>query len=87
MNAVRDADSGEMGFDQVDRILDGTHAGETIDAQAGTLVFFRDRNSIHRVAPNDGDQTRILAVLGLCCTNRSVTALPLSPDGFSLRPQ
>lgn len=63
VNAVRDADSGEMGFDQVDRILDGTHAVETIDAQAGTLVFFRGRNSIHRVAPNDGDQTRILAVL------------------------
>lgn len=26
-------------------------------------------------------------VLWLCCTNRGVTALPLSPDGFSLRPQ
>ena len=63
VNAVRDADSGEMGFEKVDDILDGKTPVETIAADAGTLVFFRGRNSIHRVAPNEGDQTRILAVL------------------------
>ncbi|MCH2076392.1 MAG: 2OG-Fe(II) oxygenase [Rhodobacteraceae bacterium] len=63
VNAVRDFASGEMGFDQVDAILDGETPVETINAQAGTLVFLRGRNSIHRVAPNEGDVTRILAVL------------------------
>lgn len=63
VNAVRDADSGEMGFDQVDAILDGKTPVDVVEAEAGTLVFFRGRNSIHRVAPNEGDQTRILAVL------------------------
>lgn len=63
VNAVRDAGAGEMGFDQVDAILDGETPVETLNAEAGTLVFFRGRNSIHRVAPNEGDVTRILAVL------------------------
>ena len=34
-----------------------------MDAEAGTLVFFRGRNSMHRVAPNEGERTRMLAVL------------------------
>ncbi len=63
VNAVRDADSGEMGFEQVDEILDGKAPVEVVEADAGTLVFFRGRNSIHRVSPNEGDLTRILAVL------------------------
>lgn len=63
VNAVRDADAGEMGFDDVDAILDGKKEVEVVQAEAGTLVFFRGRNSIHRVAPNEGDQTRMLAVL------------------------
>ena len=63
VSAVRDADAGEMGFDRVDAILDGKTPVETLKAQAGTLVFFRGRNSIHRVAPNAGERTRILAVL------------------------
>ena len=63
VNDVRDADSGEMGFTQVDEILDGKAPVEVVEADAGTLVFFRGRNSIHRVSPNEGDLTRILAVL------------------------
>ena len=63
VSAVRDADSGEMGFEKVDEILDGKTPVKTVEAEAGTLVFFRGRNSIHRVAPNEGDLTRILAVL------------------------
>ncbi len=60
---VRDADAGEMSFDAVGDILDGRTQVNQLDAEAGTLVFFRGRNSIHRVAPNEGEQTRILAVL------------------------
>lgn len=60
---VRDADAGEMSFEAVGRILDGNAPVKQLDADAGTLVFFRGRNSIHRVAPNEGERTRILAVL------------------------
>ncbi|MEM7441485.1 MAG: 2OG-Fe(II) oxygenase [Pseudomonadota bacterium] len=60
---VRDADAGEMGYDAVAGILDGDVPVEQINAQPGTLLFFRGRNSIHRVAPNEGERTRILAVL------------------------
>lgn len=63
VNAVRDADAGEMNFDAVADILDGRTEVEQLSAEAGTLVFFRGRNSIHRVAPNEGERTRMLAVL------------------------
>ncbi|MEX0338982.1 MAG: 2OG-Fe(II) oxygenase [Arenibacterium sp.] len=60
---VRDADRGEMGYDEVAKILDGKTAVSTMNAEAGTLVFFRGRNAMHRVAPNKGERTRMLAVL------------------------
>ncbi|SFM30738.1 HalD/BesD family halogenase [Shimia aestuarii] len=60
---VRNADAGEMGFDAVDGILSGRRPVKELKAEAGTLVFFRGRNSIHRVAPNEGSRTRMLAVL------------------------
>ncbi len=60
---TRDADAGDMGFEVVADVLDGHTPVERIVAEAGTLVFFRGRNSIHRVAPNEGARTRILAVL------------------------
>ncbi|WP_282153242.1 HalD/BesD family halogenase [Ruegeria atlantica] len=63
VEAVHDADAGEMGFEKFDEILGGKLPVETAAVEAGTLVFFRDLNSIHRVAPNEGDRTRILAVL------------------------
>lgn len=63
VTAVRDADRGEMGFDDVADILDGKTPVQSMEAEAGTLVFFRGRNSIHRVAPNAGERTRMLAVL------------------------
>ncbi|MGJ8528368.1 HalD/BesD family halogenase [Maritalea sp.] len=63
VSAVRDADAGDMNYDTVGEILDGRTAVEQVSADAGTLVFFRGRNSIHRVAPNEGDQVRMLAVL------------------------
>ena len=63
VNAVRDADAGEMNYDAVADILDGRTEVEQLSAEAGTLVFFRGRNSMHRVAPNEGERTRMLAVL------------------------
>jgi len=60
---VRNADAGDMGFDAVAQILDGQHAVESLNARPGTLVFFRGRNSMHRVVPNAGACTRMLAVL------------------------
>lgn len=63
VSGVRDADAGEMGFEAVGDILDGRTEVKQLKADAGTLVFFRGRNSIHRVAPNEGDGTRMLAVL------------------------
>lgn len=60
---VRNADAGDMSFDAVADILDGKTPVKTQRAEAGTLIFFRGRNSMHRVAPNEGDRTRMLAVL------------------------
>ena len=60
---VRDADTGDMAYGAVADVLDGKTAVQQIIAGAGTLVLFRGRNSIHRVAPNLGARTRMLAVL------------------------
>lgn len=60
---ARDADAGEMGFDVVADVLDGRAKVEQLVVDAGTMVFFRGRNSMHRVAPNEGERTRMLAVL------------------------
>ncbi len=60
---IRDADTGEMGFDAVGDILDKRTEAKQLAAEPGTLVLFRGRNSIHRVVPNEGQRTRILAVL------------------------
>jgi len=60
---VRDADAGEYNFETVGKLLDGEIEPDRIAMNAGTLVFFRGRNSIHRVTPTEGDKTRMLAVL------------------------
>ena len=60
---VRDADNGEMSFEMVDSILDGEIVPKELSMAAGSLVLFRGRNAIHRVAPNTGDVTRMLVVL------------------------
>ncbi len=60
---IRDADAGEMGFEKVAEILNGDCPVQELAAEAGTLTFFRGRNSLHRVAPNEGARTRMLAVL------------------------
>lgn len=60
---VRDADSGDMNYEQTGKILDGSAPVQTLSMDAGTLVLFRGRNSIHRVTPTEGNITRMLAVL------------------------
>ena len=60
---VRDADAGEMNFDCVNQILDGAIKPQELSMEAGELVLFRGRNSMHRVTPNEADLTRMLVVL------------------------
>ena len=60
---LRDADAGEMNYEGVRQLLDGATSPDVLAHDPGDLVLFRGRNSVHRVAPNEGDTTRILAVL------------------------
>jgi len=60
---VRDADSGEMNYELSGKILDGDVPTKTLTMDAGTLVLFRGRNSMHRVTPVMGSRTRMLVVL------------------------
>jgi hypothetical protein len=60
---VRDADKGEMNYVLSGQILDGEVIPETLSMEAGTLVLFRGRNSMHRVTPVAGGRTRMLVVL------------------------
>jgi hypothetical protein len=61
--AVRDADAGDMNYGGVADVLDGRTEVKRLSMDAGTLVLFRGRNAMHRVTPNEGAQTRMLAVL------------------------
>ena len=60
---MRDADRGEMNYEQAGKILDGNVPVQTLSMEAGSLVLFRGRNSLHRVTPTIGDVTRMLVVL------------------------
>ncbi|MBK0090243.1 2OG-Fe(II) oxygenase [Erwinia sp. S59] len=60
---LRDADAGEMNFDGVAAVLDQRQPVDALAIEAGDLVLFRGRNSLHRVTPTEGDITRMLAVL------------------------
>ncbi|NQV99063.1 MAG: 2OG-Fe(II) oxygenase [Rhodospirillales bacterium] len=62
VGGLRDADSGDMNFAGVGRVLDGGATVETLDIQAGDLVLFRGRNALHRVTPVGGSKTRLLVV-------------------------
>jgi hypothetical protein len=63
IGAMRDADAGEMNFDGVGQVLDGSMTPRQLSMKAGALVLFRGRNAIHRVAPVEGARTRMLVVL------------------------
>ena len=60
---VRDADAGQMNFEESGKVLDDEIAKEILTMDPGTLVLFRGRNSMHRVTPTIGDRTRMLVVL------------------------
>jgi hypothetical protein len=60
---VRNADAGEMNFVYSGKVLDGEVKVEKLAINAGDLILFRGRNSMHRVTPVIGDTTRILVVL------------------------
>lgn len=60
---VRDADSGEMNYVLSGEVLDGAVPMKTLSMDAGTLVLFRGRNSMHHVTPVEGKRTRMLVVL------------------------
>ncbi len=60
---VRDADSGAMNYELSVKVLDGEIPTKALSMDAGALVLFRGRNSMHRVTPSVGDRTRMLVVL------------------------
>ena len=60
---LRNSASGDMNFDGVADLLDGRTQPDALQMDAGTLVLFCGRDSIHRVSPNESDKTRMLAVL------------------------
>ncbi len=60
--AVRDADAGDMAYDRVAAVLDGTEPVRTLEFEPGDLVLFRGRNAMHRVTPTEGGTTRLLVV-------------------------
>jgi 2OG-Fe(II) oxygenase superfamily len=60
---VRDADRGELNYEASARVLDGATPAQALAMEAGTLVLFRGRNSMHRVTPVTGERTRLLVVL------------------------
>ncbi|WP_417512920.1 hypothetical protein [Marinobacter sp.] len=60
---VRDADSGDMNYELSGKILAGEVPTKTLSMDAGALVLFRGRNSMHRVTPVVGNRTRMLVVL------------------------
>jgi len=61
IGGMRDAEKGEMNFDGVEKVLNGDTQPAKLNLDAGTLVLFRGRNAIHRVAPVEGARTRMLA--------------------------
>ena len=60
---VRDADAGEMNYQQSADVLDANVTPDTLSILPGALVLFRGRNSMHRVTPTEGATTRMLVVL------------------------
>ena len=60
---MRDADKGEMNFDGVADVLDGTTKAQILPITPGTLVLFKGRNAMHRVTPTIGKRPRYLVVL------------------------
>ena len=58
---LRNADAGDMNYEGVAEVLGGQAEVTQLAPEPGTLLVFRGRNSIHRVSPNAGARTRMLA--------------------------
>lgn len=53
----------DQGYDLVARLLKGDHTGVVpLHQQAGDLVIFQGKHTIHRVTPVQGAETRVIAV-------------------------
>ena len=52
-----------MNFQLAGKVLEGEIPTKKLAMDAGALVLFRGRNSMHRVTPTIGDRTRMLVVL------------------------
>jgi hypothetical protein len=63
VKGIRETHAGEKNFQAIGSVLDGEDQPEKLEMDAGTLVLFRGRNSMHRVTPTKGDRTRMLVVL------------------------
>ena len=63
VRGLRYTASGDLNFKGVRQVLDDAREPKNLRIDPGTLVLFRGRESIHRVTPVKGEQTRILAVL------------------------
>jgi hypothetical protein len=59
----RNAEASEMNYDGVTELLNDKHTPSVLSIEAGDLVLFRGRNSVHRVTPTVGRKVRILSVL------------------------
>ena len=53
----------EREYKDVEGVLDGRIVPKRLDINPGTLVFFRGRDSLHRVTKVVGDTTRIIVIL------------------------
>jgi hypothetical protein len=53
----------EREYKDVEGVLDGNIIPKRLDINPGTLVFFRGRDSLHRVTKVVGDTTRIIVIL------------------------
>ena len=60
--AARQLETGDMGYEVVDAVLDGAHPVKTLEFEPGSLVLFRGRDALHRVTPTEGSVTRLLVV-------------------------
>ncbi|MBF0277228.1 MAG: 2OG-Fe(II) oxygenase [SAR324 cluster bacterium] len=60
---LRNSAKGEMNFEGVEAVLNGDSETNSLSFEAGTLVLFRGRDTLHRVTPVQGQRERIQAVL------------------------
>ncbi|MCH9673238.1 MAG: 2OG-Fe(II) oxygenase [Gammaproteobacteria bacterium] len=60
---VRKSALGTCDAVRLNRVLDGTLEPETLQLDAGTLLLFRGRDTLHRVTPVIGETPRLLSVL------------------------